>query len=232
MAKKKYYAVRVGKTPGVYLTWEACKEQVDGYAGALHKSFSSMEEAQEYVNGRTEPSAPAAGGSPREGGLPDRGRSPDESVSPGRGEAVAYVDGSYNAETKDYSCGVVLLVGNEEIRIAQKGEEPDLASMRNVAGEILGAEVAMRKALELGIKKLSIYHDYQGIASWCLGEWKTNREGTKAYKEYYESIRNEIEIQFVKVKGHSGDKYNDLADELAKSVIFEQSNTPQQSSGA
>lgn len=228
MAKKKYYAVRVGKTPGVYLTWEACKEQVDGYTGALHKSFSSMEEAQEYVNGGTELPASATGGWPggdssqREGGSPDKGCSPVESVSPGRGEAVAYVDGSYNAETRDYSCGVVLLLGNEEIRIAQKGENPDLASMRNVAGEILGAEAAMKKALELGIKKLSIYHDYQGIASWCLGEWKTNREGTKAYKEYYESIRNEIEIQFVKVKGHSGDKYNDLADELAKSVIFEQ----------
>lgn len=210
MAKKKYYAVRVGKTPGVYLTWEACKEQVDGYAGALHKSFSSMEEAKQYVDGKD--------GLP----VPDQDLSQDQVVLPEPGAAVAYVDGSYNAETKDYSCGVVLLAGDEEIRIAQKGENPDLASMRNVAGEILGAEVAMKKALELGIKKLSIYHDYQGIASWCFGEWKTNREGTKAYKEYYESIRNEIEIQFVKVKGHSGDKYNDLADELAKSVIFEQ----------
>ncbi len=208
MAKKKYYAVKAGKTPGVYLTWEECKAQVDGYAGALHKSFSSMEEARRYVNGN-------AG----EASVPDGAISPDEAVLPGHGEAVAYVDGSYNAETKDYSCGIVFLVGNEEIRIAQKGENPELASMRNVAGEILGAETAMRKAVELGIKKLSIYHDYQGIASWCLGEWKTNREGTKAYKDYYESIRHEIEIHFVKVKGHSGDKYNDMADQLAKSAI-------------
>lgn len=211
MAKKKYYAVRKGKTPGVYLTWEACKEQVDGYAGAVHKSFTNMEEAQEYVNGKKELPVP-------EGKTP----LPGQMLLAESGEAVAYVDGSYNAETKDYSCGIVFLAGDEEIRIAQKGEKPELASMRNVAGEILGAELAMRKAVELGIKKLSIYHDYQGIASWCLGEWKTNREGTKAYRDYYESIRDEVEIHFVKVKGHSGDKYNDMADELAKSVIFEQ----------
>ena len=72
----------------------------------------------------------------------------------------------------------------------------------------------------MGIQKLSIYHDYEGIASWCLGKWKTNREGTKAYKAYFDSICDRMEIEFVKVKGHSGDKYNDRADELAKSVIF------------
>ena len=92
--------------------------------------------------------------------------------------------------------------------------------MRNVAGEILGAELAMKKAVEMGIRKLSIYHDYQGISSWCQGDWKANKEGTKAYKAYFDSIRDEIEICFVKVKGHSGDKYNDKADELAKSAIF------------
>ncbi len=92
--------------------------------------------------------------------------------------------------------------------------------MRNVAGEILGAELAMRKAVEMGIPSLNIYHDYQGIASWCLGEWKTNKEGTRAYKEYFDSVSQDLKVRFVKVKGHSGDKYNDLADELAKSVIF------------
>lgn len=42
MAKKKYYGVKVGKTPGVYLTWEECKSQVDGYSGAVYKSFPTL----------------------------------------------------------------------------------------------------------------------------------------------------------------------------------------------
>lgn len=203
MAKKKYYGVKVGKTPGVYLTWEECKSQVDGYSGATYKSFPTLAEAEKFagvhrMNRATETAEPE---------FPPGG-------------ATAYVDGSYNAATGEYSCGVVFLYEGEEIQIAQKGESEELASMRNVAGEILGAELAMRKAVEMGIPSLNIYHDYQGIASWCLGEWKTNKEGTRAYKEYFDSVSQDLKVRFVKVKGHSGDKYNDLADELAKSVIF------------
>ena len=91
--------------------------------------------------------------------------------------------------------------------------------MRNVAGEIMGAKAAMEYALQQGIKSLIIYHDYEGIAKWCLNEWKTNKEGTKKYKEFYDSIKDKIQIQFVKVKGHSNDKYNDMADRLAKDAL-------------
>jgi ribonuclease HI len=45
----KYYAVRVGKVPGVYTTWDKCKEMVNGYSGAEFKSFGSLDEAQKFV---------------------------------------------------------------------------------------------------------------------------------------------------------------------------------------
>ena len=37
MAKKNYYAVKQGKVPGIYRTWDACKAQVHGYPGAIYK---------------------------------------------------------------------------------------------------------------------------------------------------------------------------------------------------
>lgn len=235
MAKKKYYAVKVGKTPGIYLTWEDCKGQVDGVSGAVYKSFPTLAEAEVYIRGGD--GVPSGGGHGAQMGEENRAQMGGGHGTRTGGEngaqtdreydvltdpqaAVAYVDGSYNVATGEYSCGVVFLTGTEEIHLAQKGEDRELASMRNVAGEILGAELAMKKALESGIRSLCIYHDYQGIASWCLGEWKTNKEGTRAYKEYFDSICDKVKIRFVKVKGHSGDKFNDLADELAKSVIF------------
>ena len=46
MAKKKFYAVQSGRVPGVYLTWEECKKQVDGFSGAVFKSFPTREEAE------------------------------------------------------------------------------------------------------------------------------------------------------------------------------------------
>lgn len=208
MAKKKYYAVKKGKTPGIYLTWNDCKAQTDGYSGAIYKSFQSVEEAENFVRG----TAAAAGGNGAENG--------EETVQPDEDTAVVYVDGSYNAATGEYSCGVVFLYEGKEETMAQKGEDEELAQMRNVAGEILGSQLAMELAVKRGIRKIKIYHDYQGIASWCLGEWKTNKEGTKAYKKYYDSVQGKLQVTFVKVKGHSGDHYNDMADELAKSVIF------------
>ncbi len=231
MAKQKFYAVRKGMTPGVYLSWEECRAQVDGYSGAVYKSFPTREEAEDFVGVisdldemvREQTDAAHKG---EKGGEGSRGSStieehyslPEEMVVP-EGMAVAYVDGSYNVATGDYSCGIVFMAEGEEVHLAKMGENRDLASMRNVAGEILGAELAMKRAVERGMRKLSIYYDYQGISAWCLGDWKTNKEGTRAYKEYYDSVKDRIEIEFVKVRGHSGDTYNDLADKLAKSVL-------------
>ena len=77
----------------------------------------------------------------------------------------------------------------------------------------------MRYCIENGIKKLDLYHDYEGIAKWCTGEWKATKPVTKRYKEFYDSIKNKLDVRFIKVKGHSGDKYNDRADALAKSAL-------------
>ncbi len=30
----KYYAVRAGKTPGVYMSWAECQENITGFKGA------------------------------------------------------------------------------------------------------------------------------------------------------------------------------------------------------
>ncbi len=43
--KKKFYVVWKGKNPGVYESWEACKQQITGVKGAQYMSFSSMEKA-------------------------------------------------------------------------------------------------------------------------------------------------------------------------------------------
>ena len=51
MSKKKYYAVKVGKTPGIYFTWADCSAQVTGFKGAIYKSFPTIEEALRFIDG-------------------------------------------------------------------------------------------------------------------------------------------------------------------------------------
>lgn len=50
MAKKKFYVVWKGVTPGVYDSWDKCKGLVQGFDGAIYKSFSNENEAQQAYN--------------------------------------------------------------------------------------------------------------------------------------------------------------------------------------
>lgn len=120
---------------------------------------------------------------------------------------------------KQYACGVVIFHNGEEKHFSEKFSNSNMAVMRNVAGEIEGAKRAIKYCLDNNASSLSIYYDYEGIEKWCNGTWAAKKEGTKAYKRYYDEAVKSIEINFVKVKGHSGDKYNDLADELAKRAL-------------
>ena len=48
-------------------------------------------------------------------------------------------------------------------------------------GEVLGAINAMDWALSNHCDKIKIYHDYQGISSWIVGDWKANSDVAKMY---------------------------------------------------
>jgi len=140
-------------------------------------------------------------------------------------KAVAYVDGSYNKHTKEYSYGAVIFHKGKEYHFNKKFDDATLRTMRNVAGEIEGSKKAMSFCVENDIKTLDIYYDYEGIAKWAQGEWRTNKPGTIAYKKFYDDMvqKYQLSVNFIKVKAHSNDKYNDLADQLAKEAVFEHS---------
>lgn len=194
----KYYAVRQGRNVGIYTTWDECNAQVKGYSGAEFKKFESLEEAKAFL-GRTDSQG-------------------DEGIA--REEIVAYVDGSFDVDTGDFAYGLVLIddQGNEETFNGAMNH-PEYSLNRNVAGEVFASMKAIELAIERNKKKVYIHFDYMGIKAWAEGTWKTNKELTQKYKAFVEEKRDLIEIEFIKVKAHSNDKYNDMADSLAKKAL-------------
>ncbi|MBU5425407.1 ribonuclease H family protein [Tissierella pigra] len=200
---KFYYGVRKGRFPGIYETWKKCEEQIRGYSGAEYKKFPTYEEALMFIDGGNQ--------------AIDLVDEKDLKEN----EAIAYVDGSFDIKNFTYSYGVVFIDSNRKETYSGRDNNKELAEMRNVSGEIKGAMVAMELAIEKRIKTLYLHFDYTGIEQWAIGSWKTNKNGTKAYKEFYDSIKDKLKVVFIKVKGHSGVKYNEEADKLAKEAIME-----------
>ena len=200
MAKKKFYAVRQGRKTGMFLTWDECKKQVMGYPGAIYKSFGTEAEAKEYL-GISGCDKCEQGAGENEAGVEKTVTTGSVQMEKTNSDAVEiYVDGSYHVGTKEFSYGMVVLIDGKEEKFSQKMTDPELA-------------------LDHRIPSIIIYHDYQGIASWCNGDWKANKPGTIAYRDFYQKAKEKVHIEFRKVKGHSNDKYNDMVDELAKEAL-------------
>lgn len=145
----------------------------------------------------------------------------DETEGVDRYSINAYTDGSYDALTKAFSCGVVLLTPNGRFFMNEKYSANDNnTETRNVAGELKGAELAIRYAMLNGYRRIRIYHDYEGVAAWAAGEWQAKSEVAKVYVDFIGKASSKIEIQFQKVAAHTGNKYNEIADKLAKSALI------------
>lgn len=206
MKKKKFYAVKVGKTTGIFNNWQECKNQVFQVPNAVFKSFESFEEAKNFL--KTE-----------EIKKNDLKKDDIDLNNIENDEAIAYIDGSYKLETLEYGYGVVLFVKNEKFEFFAKGKNSDVVKSRNVTGELFSSIRAISEAIKLEKKKITIFYDYEGIASWANNNWKCKIPLTIGYKEKINQLRKEIEINFVKIKAHSGNKYNDRADFLAKKSL-------------
>ena len=228
---KKYYAVRVGYNPGIYVTWSDCEMQVKGFPGAQYKSFPTEVEAKAYMGSINTPKS--ARNKPTRTGTKKTSASTSKRMSVGEYlttqtdnisqiveldpcEIRAFIDGSFDKRKGVVGSGGVMLIGTEEVEFSLSSIDPNHVAYWNVSGELLAALHVVDYALDHGYASCSLYYDYMGIEMWATGRWNTNNPLTTNYAKRMKKASKQLRIDFHKVKAHSGIAYNDRADALAK----------------
>lgn len=213
---KKIYAVKNGRTVGIFLDWATCNAQVEHFTGAKYKSFSgkdALQNAYDFITG-----AETAQIETKEESV----AIPDVKEN----SCIAYVDGSYNANTNEYGGGIVIINPDKTIDTHKITDHyAEFTKSHNVAGETMAAVFAIKTAVEKGYKSIQIAYDYRGIECWFAGlcpdksdeqHWDANTPVAKWYVGKLSEYIDKIDVTFSKVLAHSGVKYNELADSLAK----------------
>jgi ribonuclease HI len=241
--KKQYYAVRSGREPGIYRTWEDCKAQVDGYAKAQYKGFYSLEDANAYLGQvRTnEPVAakqsgampPAAPNRPPAAPKKKRGsrRGEDEAAalemletSDGLTHVVVYTDGACIGNPGPGGYGVVLLHGKHREEFSR-----GFRLTTNNRMEILACIVGLRALKQPSA--VTLYSDSQYVINsmtkgWARGwknkNWKRNEQpvpNADLWRQMLE-LCDKHQVKFKWVRGHAGNKENERCDQLARKAAL------------
>ena len=194
----KYYAIRKIDSKNVNLlldNWEECKAKIYKH-NCEYKSFKSKEEAQKYLDENSEEVT--------------------EEQALNSDKVVYYVDGSYIENKIRWSYVAVV---NREVKTHNSGNIKETKdTSRNISGELFATLGAVVNAIMMNKKEMYIVHDYQGISSFVTGAWSPKTVEAKKYTTTMKELIKEydLNIHFVKVKGHSDNEFNDLADKLAK----------------
>lgn len=132
--------------------------------------------------------------------------------APKKGYEV-YVDGSYINGKTGYGL-VILKDGRAVEEIFGQVEKEAAGGTHQVAGELIAVEEALRWCQKNDVKEVSIFYDYLGIEKWATGAWKANQSLTQSYAKFVRA--SGIRIRWRKVASHTGNRWNDYADKLAK----------------
>lgn len=220
MAKKKFYAVKVGKIPGIYSTWDECQLQVDGVSGAKYQGFLTLEEAEKYIL--------------QDDDMPETNSSTDKDdynskidkaiLDLKENEVIAFVDGSYDEKQEKSAFGAIIFSENNGRNVLYKAFTKNLSKefidLRNVSAELEAVKESINWALKYNKSKISIYYDYKGIELWARKEWKANNSITSNYVKFMQEKQSLLDIKFIKVPAHTGIKYNEEVDSIAKNALL------------
>ena len=196
MAKRNFYALKTNEGNEIFDNWDACSKARKGHTGIAYKAFATEEMAQAWLDGKDVVYAP---------------------ITDAPGRVTIYTDGSFNQDTNNYGWGWIAAAGSDYTDCGM-GTDTELAKQKNVAGEMMAAMKAVQWALKKGFKEIELRYDYAGVGNWPTGKFKVAEDNQYAqkYADWMRRMGEKITIVYTQIPGHSGDAWNEIADELAK----------------
>lgn len=132
-----------------------------------------------------------------------------------------YVDGSFGHQNQHIGGWSFIVTLNEAVIDSGRGQivNSNILEGRQVGCECFAVQEALKWARAKNVK-INIFFDYIGLKMWINDiwggkPWKQNKFYTKEYRKFCLENRDLI-VDFIKVEAHSGDRFNEMADELAK----------------
>lgn len=176
MAKQKFYVVWEGHKPGVYDTWEECKRQVEGVAGAKYKGFDSRTAAETALKGNYWKFVKKADSEPKT----PRNLSKSAIIQ----ESVA-VDAACSGNPGDMEYqGVWVADGTRLFHVGP------LEEGTNNVGEFLAIVHALAMLKQQNKPTLPIYSDSKTAQGWVKkGKCNTKLEATDRNRRIFELIQ-------------------------------------------
>jgi len=205
----KYYAVKLGRIPGIYKTWSECRLQTDGYSGAVFKSFKTESDAKSFC------------------GLQSKSDSSDLN-----NVLEIFTDGSHEKTGTSMGYGIMFRYMGQEFGVSRYPiTTEDLQIMfggtfKTVSNPTMEF-AAVAHALHLAnvkfkqVRRIHITYDYIGPVNWITGIWSCKQPHIKKIHKFaLAEIQNlkDTEITWEHVKSHSGHRENEIADLLATGI--------------
>lgn len=212
---KYVYAVKVGRHPGVYAELKAANEEVTGFKGAQLKKFPESDIAgiKEYLG-----FAPVMPGEK----VTVKTKITPLTIKEYPEEAhdkicVAYTDGSYSDVTCKAGAGAVLFFEGKRYEISQPYPDKELGiQFRNIVAEMFAVMLALYTASIHGAEKVIVYHDLETLSHIANDIQPTNHTFAKEYRNMILRYRNMMQVEFRRSPAHTGVKFHNEADKLAK----------------
>ena len=135
-----------------------------------------------------------------------------------------YCDGAFSGNQKKNNIGGwgAILIFNDKIKKINGGEKNTTNQRMELTACIKALEAikSTQYPIEIYTDSAYLYNCMQQkwYEKWEQNGWKNSKKMPIENKDLWEALLNLIKKYnptFIKVKGHSGDKYNDEADKLA-----------------